>query len=399
MSERRLGYFAIAFAATIPSAAIPLFGTRLSLFPIVALVITFPRILDTPVSSLGALVFCGVGLVAATAWVGALTNDPKVSLLLVSLCGAAVLIAPLWSQPNARDQLLTATVISITVWSFIGLMQVTGVVHAHLQTQDITALRRPQGWYPEPDYLGLFAAIGLYLCVWESGSLKMKRYVVRIAAVICGLALLLSFARAAWLAFIAALAYRTVLAITTNRRETTRRSVRRVAGTFASIVFAVTLALSFSPMLRSDIGRRIETFTTRNAESDVSGEARRRQTTELLALGRAAPWYCWGFTSSGRVDSFGGVITDGRSPNNVGSNLFLSLWLEAKLLALPLLLTLVVLCVSRGSFPSSRPLMVLILINSIFSNVFMFSMCWFVISACLLKSPEVTRDRARVAPH
>jgi hypothetical protein len=113
----------------------------------------------------------------------------------------------------------------------------------------------------------------------------------------------------------------------------------------------------------------------------VSAQARVQQNEGLLYLADSAPWYGWGISSSGRV-GVSGRLNFGVSQNNVGSNWILSMWVDGAWLSLPLIAVLLFACVAAIRTIQGQ-LLVLVLLNSFFSNATFQPITWFLVALCL----------------
>jgi hypothetical protein len=112
----------------------------------------------------------------------------------------------------------------------------------------------------------------------------------------------------------------------------------------------------------------------------------------LLRLAETAPLYGHGISASGRVDVHGNLIFGTVSENNVSSNWILAMWVDGKLLALPLItLLLVVAALRAGTIPGQ--LLVIALANSIFSNATYVPIVWALLGLVSIKREELIADK------
>jgi hypothetical protein len=310
------------------------------------------------------------GLLAVTVLYGDLVNSPTLALQLLALSGSAALIA---LRAEARDAavMMRAALVVITAGAMVGLLQVVDLVPIETWHTDISALGRPIGIWPEPDWLGLLAAIGVVLA-WR---LPLATTARTVSLTINGAAFVLAFARAAWVALAVSIAIAVIAQLFTARRNAADSGGRR--GALLALALLATLALTLSPNLRSDLIRRVETLTTTTAD-DVSGQARLQQTQGLLHLAESAAPFGHGLSASGRVGVSGNLYLKVDYGNNVASNWLLGLWVDGALLAIPLMLFLILLAARAVASPVGQALVVL-LINSLFSNALFLPVTWMLV--------------------
>jgi O-antigen ligase len=325
--------------------------------------------------------------IALTALIGDLVNNPLLALQLLALALNAGLISAK-SNSGDRRYMLFGILASCTLAACVAILQVGGVLPIELWHHDISTVGRPLGIYPEPDWLGLFAAIGSILAWRLIDPRATVRYILLALNVT---ALALAFARAAWVGLAAS------VMIFFLFRLFTRRNLRGgvlAAGLFITALAAIGLVLA--PTIRTDLESRVESIFVHDS-TDISGNARVQQTDGLLRLAQTAPWYGHGLSASGHVGVSG--VYDPGSANSVGSNWILSFWVDAKLLALPLMLLLVLTTVCTARLIQGQMLVVL-LVNDLFSNATFFPILWLslglAIAAVRLPLP-VTDDELEAA--
>lgn len=306
-------------------------------------------------------------LVASVAW-GPFVNDPNLAIVLIGLLLASIVVAELSQQH--RQHLSSSFVWVNSIGCALALLQVGGLVSSNLMHQEISAIGRPSGWYGEPDWLGLFAGVTILVCLVDHSLSSRARGVGLLLAIA---ALVLSFARAAWIAVAVALLLRMLVARLTMTTYRPSHVIRYVVMACLGLT-AVAIA---APALRSDLSTRVANIAGGGAE-DVSGQARKLQSDTLIQLARDAPWYGAGLSASGRVGVSGRLILEGESPNNVGSNWILALWVDGKIFALPLIVAVLTLVVPRGSNVYWSALVV-VLVSSLVSNAFYFPLTWFLV--------------------
>ena len=125
----------------------------------------------------------------------------------------------------------------------------------------------------------------------------------------------------------------------------------------------------------------------RDADDDDPSHRRERhgeseQNQGLLQLAATAPWYGHGLSTSGRVGVSGNLNLGGESQNNVGSNWVLSMWVDGRLLAIPLIALLLVVAFRRARTLPGQ-LLLLTLVNSLFSNATFTPILWALLGLTL----------------
>lgn len=314
------------------------------------------------------LIAACVPLLATVAW-GPFVTDPNLALALVGLGASSIVVSEL-SQRH-RQRMSRSFVLMNTFGCALALLQTMGAVSSQLIHQEISTIGRPSGWYGEPDWLGLFAGVNILACLYDR-SIGSR---VRVLGLAFGTtALLLSFARAAWLGVIAGVLLHLLLA----RSARTAARAKTGAARYAVVVGVIALlAWAPVPSLRSDLSTRAASIVGGGGE-DVSGNARELQRDSLLRLADEAPWFGGGMSASGRVGVSGRLILEGESNNSVGSNWILALWVDGKFLALPLIAAFLGLVLyQRGS--NYWPAFVALLVSSLASNAFYFPLTWFLV--------------------
>ena len=343
------------------------------------------------------IVVCAA-LLASSALIGHLTNSPQVALQLLLLAGTAACL-PAFGNQGDIPPILRGLLITTTVASVAALLQYAGVLpyEVFLDTD------RPIGLYSEPDWLGLFSAVGLIIAFrTTTGRLRAGLVLLHLTV------LLLAAARAAWLAVLVVVVVGYVAAKLSGkaaRVEPMRGGGRLVA---AGVLF-VAVVLAISPALRESLQSRIEGIFS--ARQEVAVQARQQQTEGLIELARQAPWHGLGLSASGRVGVSGRIEYIGQAANNVASNWVLGWWVDGGLLALPLILLFVGAALTRLTVTSGL-LLLAVLVNSFFSNALLIPIAWLGLGLCLLENgrseasrhgPEPSTEfspilRQRVAP-
>lgn len=314
------------------------------------------------------------GLLAITALMGDLVNSPTLALQLVGLALSAAIII-LGTEKIDRDRMLVGLLAVISLASLVGLLQVVGIIPMDLWHLDVSSLGRPTGIYPEPDWLGMFAGVGVVLAwlIPMPWGLRSALLVLNMAA------LVLAFARAAWVAVLAAAALGVILYLVRGRRGPRERV--RTGRTIALVIVAVVgvIAFSVNTALRNDVLVRVGTMLGTNPDpEDISGQARVRQTNLLLQLAGDVPPWGHGLSASGRVSVWGELVT-GESANNVASNWLLAMWVDGAFLALPLIAFFIVACL-RGMRSIAGLALIVTLVSSLFSNATYFPITWLLLA-------------------
>ncbi|MDQ0000526.1 O-antigen ligase family protein [Pseudarthrobacter sulfonivorans] len=327
-----------------------------------------------------------VGLMAVTSVLGDLVNSDTLVFQLLGLAVTAMLLIT-YSTPEDRRNIIGGLLAVTTVSSIVGLLQVAKVVPIETWHASISSVGRPIGIYPEPDWLGMFAGVGLVLA-WR---LPLRRWLRIVAVAANAAALVLAFARAAWIAFGVAVLVVVILEFISKRK---RQGVEPRRGRFgAALLLGVASAgvLLFLPQLVIDLSNRLSR-TLQVQDDDISGQARVRQFDALMRLADIAPFYGHGLSSSGRVGVWGQIITMADTPNNVASNWLLAMWVDGKWLAVPLIL-LLVFTATRYCRTISGQALVLVLLSSLFSNATFFPVTWALLALCLAEAvPTTTTD-------
>lgn len=326
-----------------------------------------------------AALLCSAGFLASTVLFGEFVNSPTLGLQLMALSVPACAIA---LRADERDvELIAAGALTgISVGSAVALLQVAGVVPlGELALLDIRGVARPNGIWPEPDWLGLHSALGLVLA-WR---LRLSSTVRTVLLTINGLPFLLAFARAAWVGLAGAV----LVAAVVGRLRRQRRQVddtRRKSLTTLSVTLVVVLVVS--PGLRSDLGRRVGTLVSADTQ-DVSGRARLQQLEGLLTLAESAPPFGHGLSTSGRVGVSGRLYLGIESDNNVASNWLLGLWVDGAFLAVPLILLLLFFAI-WGAGSIGGLMLLVVLVNSLFSNALFVPVTWLCLGLCMRTVPS-----------
>jgi hypothetical protein len=383
---------ALAFVVGLSSG---LFGVQVSQVHVFTIVVVCWAILSRRDSKALApreivVLISAAILLASTALFGQLVNNAPLGVQLLALAISASIIVVTAGVEDIRSMLYGLLTVT-SVGAAFALLQVAGIIPSDVWHLSISALGRPTGIYPEPDWLGMYSGIGLVLA-WRLSVPRWLR--VGLIAVTFS-AFVLAFARAGWVATAASAALALGVALLIRARETrashesdaasANRSGRTASrsGRIAAILLTAVLglvALNTIPVLHDNLITRLSrTFTV--ASDDVSAQARVQQNDGLLHLADSAPWYGWGISSSGRV-GVSGRLNFGLSDNNVGSNWILSMWVDGAWLSLPLISVLLFACIAAVRTIQGQ-LLALVLLNSFFSNATFQPITWFLVALCL----------------
>jgi hypothetical protein len=334
------------------------------------------------------LVIVGITAIAASSVLfGDLVNSNTLAIQLLILSASSAAIVGFAARDDIRTMLL-GLLATCSAGSFVGALQIAGVIQSTLFHTDVSGLGRPMSFYPEPDWLGLFSAIGVVLAWRSVGAGNLRNMLV----LLNGAVFVFAFARAAWVA----VGLSVLLLVIANRLRKSRAETgakRPVAGILVLVLLTGFIGLAASPQLRSDLDRRIgQTFEAQ--DTDISGQARIAQTQGLVYLGKTAPWYGHGVSASGRVGVSGRLVLGGQSDNNVGSNWVLSMWVDSKYLAVPLILMLGLTALAGVSTIPGQ-LLIVALTNSFFSNATYTPIVWFLLGLTLVQMLLPTEGRSR----
>jgi hypothetical protein len=313
------------------------------------------------------------GLLSVTVLFGDLVNSRTLALQLMAF---SITAGSLYLRSDAEDAraMLRGAFYTITAGAVVGLLQVAGVIQIELWHTQVSSIGRPVGIWPEPDWMGLMGALGLLLA-WR---LPLSQLMRTVALSVNGLAFVLAFARAAWVALAV-----TVIVVVVTQLIASRRAERargRGSAVLVLLLVAVVLLVA-NPDLRSDLGRRLDTLTA-GAEDDVSGQARVLQTRALLFLADSAFPFGHGLSASGRVGVTGDLFLQVSSVNNVASNWLLGMWVDGALLALPLIVFLAYVAL-RELHRLEGQLLLVVLLNSLWSNAVFMPVTWLCLGLAM----------------
>lgn len=314
----------------------------------------------------------GAATLAATTLVGDLVNSRTLSLQLIALAVSSSIIVLMADMRSVRRMSL-GLLSMCAVGSAVAIGQRVGVV-PYTPFEDPNQLGRVMGIWHEPDWLGMFAAIGLLL-VFQPRLRLTPALQVGLSAVFVG-AMILASARAAWIG-LAVVAVVVLASRWLGMRPNSQRRNWRIAAAGVGVGIIVLVSV---PDLRDMTVDRFGVLTG-HRDQDVSVVARRNQNKSLSQLASTAPWHGHGLSAAGRVMVNGG-INMGTSPNNVASNWVLGWWIDGKLLALPLIGLLLASAALCRTTVGGRVLL-LVLVSSLASNAMMVPIAWFALGLAL----------------
>jgi hypothetical protein len=319
-------------------------------------------------------------LLASTVLTGEMVNSKLVAIQLLLLASTSTCLIAFGTPEEVRPFLLgLLTVTSLAC--FAAVAQYAGV----LPYKIYLGTSRPIGFYSEPDWLGMFSAVGLVIAFRSKiGWLRTPLVFLHVGV------LMLAAARAAWLAVVVL----TIVgyAISKITRRTSTANVEPLRGGFRMVVGAVLVvivALTVSPELQDSMQARIAGAT--GARQEVGVMARQRQNSSLLELESQAPFNGLGLSASGRVGVSGRIAYIGQSPNNVASNWLLGWWVDGGVFAVPVIL-LFLFAAARRLTTTSGLVLGTVLISSLFSNATLIPVAWFALALCLLPLASPARD-------
>jgi energy-converting hydrogenase Eha subunit A len=318
-----------------------------------------------------ALLMAAAVALAVTALFGDLVNSRSLGVQLIVLAGCASAVT-LKVSADAAQAMAYGLLAVCTVGAVAAIGQRVGVI-PYTPFADPNQLGRVKGIWHEPDWLGMYTAIGVLLTFRLRISARLHVALVSLLAI----ALMLSLARAAWIGLIAA-----ALIAFAQRRESgqsveLRRRNRRIA---TAAVAVVGFLAAVNPSLRGNVANRVGAIVG-TQQADVSVVARQQQNRAMQELASTAPWYGHGLSAAGRVD-VSGHIDFGNSPNNVASNWLLGWWVDGRLLALPLMIVIIgAVVLTLGS--TGGLIAILVLAASFASNAVMLPILWFALGLAM----------------
>jgi hypothetical protein len=337
--------------------------------------------------SVGTVALLGAAaLLGATAFVGPLTLTHTLSLQLMALaCSAAVVAVK--ATPRAVGNIargLLAVCLLSACWA---ILQKAGLLPIH-RFNAVEGTSRPMGIYREPDWLGLFCAVGIVVTLRLELSTRRKVAFLSILA----MALLVSLARASVIALGAIALASLVGSLLSGSRPSARQRRNRQA--LLALAGVVVVVLALTPSLSGRLLTRFQSAFT-NTEQDVGARSRSLQVQTLESLAHGSPWYGDGFSASGRVQVTGGVSYGDASSSRsraVATDWILGWWVDGKYLALPLILMLCLLALRRSRRLGGQ-LLIVVLVTSLVTDAVMLPIAWLSIGLCLAGAEPRERQR------
>jgi hypothetical protein len=326
---------------------------------------------QTPFSmgSRGGGVVAAAFVLACSAPYGALVTNIALSGQLLLLAGSCAMVA--WSVRSEEIEVVLSGALACIVFAAgFAVLQQLNVVHPDYFI-DSSGIPRVHSIYREPDYMGFFAAIGLLLSL----RLRQRWYTQWAALSLCATVLVASFARAAWVAFIVTLVV--TATVSAGRKQERHGSSQWPRGrAIAMAGLLVGLAISQSPLGRTLTARVSSAFDP--SQRDVASTARSQQFEALWELATTAPWHGWGLSASGRVSVLGSIRYGSVVDNSVATSWIIGWWVDGGWLAAPLILTFIAgAWFGRSTTPGL--LLLLTLVNSLFSNVMLSPFPWLAL--------------------
>jgi O-antigen ligase len=306
---------------------------------------------------------------------------------LVVLAGGACVIA---LRASAEEVALIAKglLASITVSSAVAILQQFRVIPSSLFT-DSSGLSRPTGLLGEPDWVGAYAAVALAIL---SRGLLRRGWVWRALLAINAAALLFSFARASWLAIACSFVLAYVATNAFRPRPLGPFSLRmNLSFLFAGLGAAIAVIALVPGLFETASTRLLSIFFEEHR--DLNAVYRGQQLDGLISMARTAPWQGYGLSASGRVTILG-AYNSGDGQNSVATNWVLGLLADGKLLALPFIALMVVLCVVRARTLGAQ-ILAITLINSLFSNLLYSPIVWLAVGLAISADGSLAKNESR----
>ncbi|MDT7695023.1 MAG: hypothetical protein QOI75_4390 [Pseudonocardiales bacterium] len=320
------------------------------------------------------LVVACASLLASTVLTGEMVNSKLVAIQLVLLAGTSACLIAFGSTEDVRPFLLgLLTVTSLACVAAVA--QYAGV----LPYKIYLGTHRPIGFYSEPDWLGMFSAVGLMIAFRNKiGWLRTPLVFLHV------IVLLLAAARAAWLAVVVVAIVGYVVGKVTRRSGRTKAEPLRGGFRMAvGSIVVVLVALALSPELSDSLQSRIAGVS--GGRTEVGAMARQQQNNSLLELESLAPWTGLGLSASGRVGVSGRIGYIGTSKNNIASNWLLGWWVDGGLFAIPIILLFLGAAARRVTVTSGL-LLGVVLVSSLFSNATLIPISWLALAMCLMRT-------------
>jgi hypothetical protein len=313
-------------------------------------------------------------LLAATSFVGPLTVNHTLSLQLVAFALTALLIQLRVTAEEIRY--MTLGLVSICLLSAIyGILQKVGILPLRTFIA-VGGAGRVEGIYREPDWLGLFCAVGIVATLRLDLGSRLKFSAIGLLA----LGMLFSQARASFIALLVVGAMAMGAGIVSRGDRERRRRNRKV---LIGFVILAAAGFALSPGVLSSLTHRFQSgFSSSN--QDIGAQARVLQIQSLKDLARGAPWYGDGFSASGRVQVHGFIEYGQNLPasDSVSTDWVLGWWVDGKYVALPIIILLIGLAL-RSVPTLGGQLLITVLVASLVSDGIMLPIAWFAVALCL----------------
>jgi hypothetical protein len=323
------------------------------------------------------LIILAAAPLAGTVLIGEMVNNAPTGVQLMLLAGTAGVVAAFAERADLRPFMVGLLAVT-SLACVVAVGQYAGVVPYKV----FMGTRRPIGIYGEPDWLGMFSGVGLFLA-YRLRTGRWRYPLVVLHAVV----LVLAAARAAWLAVAVVAVVGAVAVRLSGRRDSEwvgTSATRRRTVALALVLGAAGLLAS--PSLRDSLVDRVGGVSV--SRPDVSAQARQQQNASLLHLESEAPLTGLGLSASGRVGVSGRITYLGRARNNVASNWLLGWWVDGGVLAVPAIL-LFLIAMGRRLNTTVGMVLAVVLISSLFSNATLMPISWFLVALCF--APTVLR--------
>lgn len=328
------------------------------------------------------------GLLAATSFTGPLAVNHTLSLQLMALATTAAIIA-LKATPDSLRRMAKGLLAVCLFSASYAILQKAGILPLRAFNA-VEGTGRVMGIYREPDWLGLFCAVGIVVVLQIDELTRLRKIMFLL---VLGLALVFSLARAS----IVALGALAIISIFVNILSGTSARRSRNRQVLVAVGCLATVSLALNSSLASRLINRFETGFSANGQ-DVGAQARTQQVRSLNVLAKRSPWYGDGFSAAGRVQVNGQIIYGPAPPADaVSTDWVLGWWVDGKYLALPLI-ALFCIWIMRSIKGLGGRLLLIVLVTSLVSDAVMLPITWFCVAACLVRPPVATAEPATRNP-
>lgn len=334
-----------------------------------------------------AMLMLAAGGVALTAIWGELVISSSLALQLIAMATVAALLT-LTMTPAHLLKAAGGFIAVASASAFVAALQAIGLLPAQLLQLEDAELHRPSGFYPEPDWLGLYCAGAVVLLFRVKLSPLIR--ILAVALNLFGVAYASARAAIVGLLVVAAVALiRSVLRKRSLRNKRTQKANRLVV--MAVAVSSIGFVLLQPVQTELLVSRVLSSISS--TDRDSAAEVRILQVQGMMELAESAPWYGNGLSAQGRVGGHGDVIYEDGVENTTASNWIVGLWGDAKIFSIPFIAFLLWACL-RSKVPlGGRDLLILVLVNSLFSNALFFPVTWFALALGL--TALAVKPRAR----